>query len=161
MIDAGLNGEVITTEDIVGRERIQNGLVDLGAYEGGYAITFENVFPGLETDSDTNGNGRSNFLDYALGHNAKALNGPNALAYMDGKQPVFVFRSNAQDLRLRLQRSIDLVHWDDMKAGLDYTIDADVINESQTEAQVDLLDAVNHPPDGAVFFRLVFSSGIP
>jgi hypothetical protein len=161
MIDAGLNGEVITTEDIVGRERIQNGLVDLGAYEGGYAITFENVFPGLETDSDTNGNGRSNFLDYALGHNAKALNGPNALAYMDGKQPVFVFRSNAQDLRLRLQRSIDLVHWDDMKAGLDYTIDADVINESQTEAQVDLLDAVNHPPDGAMFFRLVFSSGIP
>ncbi len=52
--------------DLAGNARIQGGTIDLGAYEGGY-VSFSYLYPTLLPADDQNGNGLSNFLEYALG----------------------------------------------------------------------------------------------
>ena len=62
VLNAGIDGFNTTSLDIAGRQR-KVGVIDLGAYEGGY-VTFALVSGGGDPLADLDGNGRSDFDDY-------------------------------------------------------------------------------------------------
>lgn len=65
-LNVGSNAPGSTALDLAGQARIQDGTIDLGAYEGGY-VSFSFLHPALAPADDENGNDLSNFLEYALG----------------------------------------------------------------------------------------------
>jgi hypothetical protein len=67
VLNVGNNASGGTSLDLAGNTRIQDGIIDLGAYEGGYDVTFSSLYPTLDPAADQNGNGLSNFFEYALG----------------------------------------------------------------------------------------------
>ncbi len=67
VLNVGNNASGSTSLDLAGNARIQDGTIDLGAYEGGYDVSFSSLYPTLDPAADQNGNGLSNFLEYALG----------------------------------------------------------------------------------------------
>lgn len=66
VLNVGSNDAIRTSLDLARITRVQDITIDLGAYEGGYE-SFSHLYPTLTPGADQNGNGLSNFLEYALG----------------------------------------------------------------------------------------------
>jgi hypothetical protein len=157
LLGAGSNAEVSTSDDLAGQPRIQEMNVDIGAFEGAYTRSFENVLPGLPRDGDANQNGRSNFLDYALGSSAIGRSSLVAEGFFVSGNPVFVVRADAVDVSPVLQRSTDLGEWNELEEGTDYQTILEVLNVEQDAVTFDLLtDPLSDPDIDSVFYRVFF-----
>lgn len=126
VLDAGNNALNSKVQDRAGRVRVQNGTIDLGAFESGY-VTFPFLHPALLPTGDENHNGVSNFTEYALGRDPGALGFPATLPSVS-QSGGFTYlkltqRSNAADLTTSWQTSTDLTapSWQPMKLGVDYS----------------------------------------
>ncbi|WP_269523401.1 right-handed parallel beta-helix repeat-containing protein [Coraliomargarita parva] len=119
--DIGDNGANPTTADLGGSARIQFGTIDIGAYEVADPLTFGILYPSLLKGDDDNSNGLTNFEDYAFGRDPLATGGQVGLVSIDGTQLTLALRRNASDVAYQFKKSIDLVTWETMVEGVDYT----------------------------------------
>lgn len=120
-IDAGNLMDPAPTEfDLLGNARLQGISIDLGAYEGGYAISFPTLYPSLSRDGDENENGFSNFLDYALGIDPKSPYSNAFQTKFNGEILEITRRHEAIDLGEILLMSPDLNRWTEMTEGIHY-----------------------------------------
>lgn len=155
--NVGDNGSNPTLLDRAGRTRIQNTTIDLGAFEGGY-VTFAFLYPSLVSTDDANGNGLSNFLEYATGIDPTApddssvqpqISTSGGFRFLTSSQ-----RSNAADTTAVWQTSTTLASssWQEMLLGINYTVDS-TSNPTPSRQQVvmKLLDA-----DSRRFYRQGF-----
>jgi len=125
-LDAGNNSDNTETTDLDGNPRIQNGTIDLGAFE--ILASFAQFHPGLDPDDDANLNGLSNYLDYALG--GDPLASPAAI-----QAPVVIQsgglitiehsrRTAASDVFVSYRKSTDLDIWNPLEPGVDFTLNS-------------------------------------
>jgi hypothetical protein len=160
VLNAGNNGSNATLLDRAGKTRIQNTTIDLGAFEGGY-VTFAFLHPTLSPTGDANGNGISNFLEYATGIDPTAphdssvqpqLSTSGGFHFLTSSQ-----RSNAADTTAIWQTSTTLASasWQEMISGINYTVDS-TSNPTPSRQQVvlKLLDV-----DSRRFYRQGFPNG--
>ncbi len=128
-LNVGNNALGGTTPDLAGSPRIQDGTIDLGAYESGY-VSFAFLYPALVATADQNGNGLSNFLEYALGIDP---NGPGDFSAVPvvSAQGGSIFltstrRSNGIDIVPLWMTSTSLAApgWTPMIQGVDYLPDS-------------------------------------
>lgn len=155
-LNSGLNAENPTGNDLNGDPRIANSVIDLGAYEGAAARTFTNFFPGLAPDGDLNGNGVTNFLDYAQGfHPADPDALPGTLLYQDRGKLFFRYTEwpDTEDAGGILQRSYDLDQWTPFGRREIVTSDSTVISPIQTEFIVEILPSALPPGEDNFFIR--------
>ncbi|WP_193212887.1 right-handed parallel beta-helix repeat-containing protein [Luteolibacter marinus] len=157
-LDAGDNGANSEALDIAGNSRIQSGTIDLGAYEG-FLVTFETLHPGLLKTDDDNGNGHTNYEDYALGADPLTPHDPSYYPMLEGTQLTFGYRDNAVDVFVEFQKSTDLLTWLGMVNGIDYTIQGSSSTGGRTVQTLDLLLAP--PADPKYFFREEFFEANP
>ncbi|BCX46636.1 hypothetical protein HAHE_05440 [Haloferula helveola] len=146
---ADLDGSGLGTEtiadiltDLAGNDRIQNVTVDLGAYEGIFVNTqdsFTSLFPALSTSGDENGNGLSNFLDYALGADPTLEHDSDAMPAINGHQLVFSHRTNASDVTPVYKMSSTLGGWTTMVPGVDYSVSSTTTTGSREVVTLQLL----------------------
>ncbi|MGJ8641350.1 MAG: choice-of-anchor Q domain-containing protein [Opitutaceae bacterium] len=149
---AGQASSVNTTiTDLQGNDRF-NGIIDQGAYEGGFT-SFAYLYPSLDPTDDANGNGRSNFLDYAMGGNPALHHDSSLSASLSGNLLTLTHRNPATsvDVFPIFQKSIDLIEWTPLTVGTDYAIDSASSTDSQTTQTLRLL--INPVTDGNTFFR--------
>lgn len=160
VLNVGNNGSNSTLLDRAGRSRIQNTTIDLGAFEGGY-VTFAFLHPSLTPTGDANGNGLSNFLEYATGIDPTApddssvrpqISTSGGFRFLTSSQ-----RSNAADTNAVWQTSTNLgsSSWQEMLLGINYTVES-TSNPTPSRQQVvlKLLDA-----ESRRFYRQGFPSG--
>lgn len=139
--------------DLAGKPR-KIGTIDLGAFEGPY-LNFAYLYPALDPAGDANDNGLTNFLDYASGADPTAPHDPNTIPSINGNQLTFSHRPEpAIDTVLTFQQSPDLIIWEPMLEGADYTISNTTINGPQTILTLQLLPPF---PPGTSFYRQQFS----
>jgi len=157
--DAGSNFGSSFPFDLEGNARINAGTVDVGAYE--YYATFALENGVLDPDADDNGNGQSNYADYAAGVDPLAAPDPTAIAettIVEGTPFLrFTMRTDADDVFTFYENSIDLEDWDLMEEDVDYLIDSTTpIGSDREEVVIELLiDPVTVP---RYFWRQGFSS---
>ncbi|MEM9079766.1 MAG: right-handed parallel beta-helix repeat-containing protein [Verrucomicrobiota bacterium] len=153
MGDNALNSEPL---DLAGNPRIQNTIIDLGAYEGAFTTFAHEGF--TNPTADDNLNGLSNYVDYALGADPTAPNEPSVRPNIIGDQLTFSFRNNATDVFVEFQKSDTLLpnDWDPMLLGTDYTLSSETINGTTTTQTLNLLTS-----DAKLFFREFFSENAP
>ncbi len=160
VLNVGNNGSNSTLLDRAGRTRIQNATIDLGAFEGGY-VTFAFLHPSLTPTGDANGNGLSNFLEYATGIDPTAPDNSSVQPQISTRGG-FRFltssqRSNAADTTAVWQTSTTLASssWQEMLLGINYTVDS-TSNPTPSRQQVvmKLLDA-----ESRRFYRQGFPKG--
>jgi len=72
---------------------------------------FASLYPGLDPQGDDNGNGYSNFFDYAIGADPSGPSRPDLLPRMSGRDMVVSLRSNTSDLELQFDFGVNLVDW--------------------------------------------------
>ncbi len=157
VLNVGNNGSNSKLLDRAGKTRIQNTTIDLGAYEGGY-VTFAFLHPALTPTGDANGNGLSNFLEYATGIDPTTpddssvrpqLSTSGGFHFLTSSQ-----RSNAADTTAIWQTSTTLASnsWLKMISGINYTVDS-TSNPTPSRQQVvlKLLDV-----DSRRFYRQAF-----
>ncbi|BCX49252.1 bacteriocin [Haloferula helveola] len=154
-LEAGLNTANEEPLDILGNPRIQDTTIDLGAYEGNVDATFALLFPTLDPNDDDNGNGVSNYGDYAAGGNPTGPDDPSLRPKLVGDQLTFSFRNNAVDVAVEFQKSTTLLagSWMPMVEGVDYAIDpTETIEGVRT-----LLTLEIATPGDRLFFREEFT----
>lgn len=145
--------------DLAGKQRIQAGTVDLGAFEGGYE-TFAHLYPGLSPSGDDNNNGSSNLLEYSLGIDPVASNGPLPLPSMSRDETSLLLtltqRNNAADLSHSWQTTPSLapLDWEMMVEGLNYTVES--ISNPSADTDQFLLRLTSG--DAKRFYRQLFVS---
>ncbi|MCF7733990.1 MAG: hypothetical protein K9N23_20055, partial [Akkermansiaceae bacterium] len=139
-INAGDDLANTTTTDLAGKPR-KIGTIDLGAYEGGVGITFAALHPGLDPNGDANGNGVSNFADYATGGDPTAPDDPTLRPKLISNQLTFSYRSNANDINVQYEKSTTLLpgSWNVMVLDTDYTINNTSTNSGRTIETIRLL----------------------
>jgi hypothetical protein len=125
--DAGSNSSVTTSWDLAGKVRVQGGVVDLGAYEGGY-VSFAKLHPALLAGGDANGNGYTNFFEYSLGLDPGGTAGIHdsfITKVGDFHLLTTVGRVNGVDIISEWETSTSLgsASWRRMEVGVDYTLD--------------------------------------
>lgn len=155
--DDTANGEAT---DLAGDLRIQNGTIDLGAYEGSFSaplVTFAGLHPALDPDDDENQNGISNYADYAAGGDPTAPDDPSLRPQIHGRQVTFSYRNNAADVFAQFKKSDDLQTWSELIETIDYAASPQEAGHgSQTLITLDLLTT-----DLTLFFRGEFSTTAP
>ncbi|MCH7226723.1 LamG-like jellyroll fold domain-containing protein [Haloferula sp. A504] len=131
--------------DLAGKVRIQGTAIDLGAYEGAL-MTFATLHPLLDPALDANGNGRSNFEDYAAGfdptaafdvtlHSASLLRSDGSWFFT---HPV---RLTGEDVVISYESSSTLSGFTPMVEGVDYEVIGSVpIDGTREEVVIRLLD---------------------
>jgi hypothetical protein len=159
-LNVGDNAQVAPlASDLAGKQRIQSGTVDLGAYEGGYE-TFAHLYPALSPSGDDNNNGYSNFLEYALGTNPAISNGILPLPSMGRDETSLLLtltqRNNAADLSHTWQTTLSLepLDWEPMVEGLNYTVES--ISNPSADTDQFLLRLTSS--DAKRFYRQIFVS---
>jgi predicted outer membrane repeat protein len=124
-INTGDNTANLTTTDLAGNSR-KHDTIDLGAYEQ-QGVTFSLLHPGLDPDGDENGNGLSNFLDYASGQHPEAT----------GLLPIVEITATTLTLRTRVdgsstfpfaEYSDDLDNWFTLVEGVHYQVVGNTVN---------------------------------
>jgi hypothetical protein len=114
--------------------------------------SYEQQHGDLPQGGDANGNGRSNFLDYASGQDAAAV-GLQEPVELSGETLTLRERINSQDARPTAEFSQDLVEWFDLEEGVHYQ----VAGESVTgEMRTRVLELPPPVPTTQRFFRLRF-----
>ena len=159
VLNVGNNGSNATLLDRAGRPRLQGTTIDLGAFEGGY-VTFGLLHPSLNPNEDSNGNGTSNFAEYAAGTDPSGPDNPAARPAIsqsgDFKFLTTSQRSNALDVLVSWETStsLDTGSWQPMVWGTNYTVES-TSNPSPERQQVvfKLLDS-----DASRFYRQGFLS---
>lgn len=137
--------------DLGGSDRIFSEVIDLGAYESGaVAVTFTTVFPALDPADDDNGNGLSNYLDYALGMDPTQPDDFSARPAINGNLVTFSHRTGVDDATPLYRKSSDLQGWTTMIPGTDYSIQSTTTIGDREEVTLQLLLAP--PSDPAMFF---------
>ena len=146
--------------DLAGNARIQEGTIDLGAYEGGY-VSFSHLYPALDPAGDENGNGVVNFIEYALGIDPSGPDDPSALpAVSTSEGSLFLtstLRSNAIDIvpLWVTSTSLDPSSWVPMIEGVDYLPGSTrTLSASRQQVVFKLLGA-----DPVRFYRQGFALG--
>lgn len=137
-----------TSHDLAYQTRF-NGIIDLGAYEGSYT-TFANDFSGLNPEDDANGNGLSNYTDYAMGADPTAAPTTHRATTFTSNRVVFSIRVYAADVIPTYQKSTDLVEWSPLVEGIDYNVMS--TSSNSTEARVAFLLTPTLLSEPKVFF---------
>lgn len=160
VFDVGSNTLNISPLDRAGLPRIQNTTIDLGAFEGGY-VTFSYLHPALSPSGDSNGNGLSNFLEYAAGIDPTGPDNPSARPKFSANGGFYFLtsslRTNALDADIFWQTSTTLgaLSWQKMIAGINYTIESSSsLAPSRQQVVMKLLDSGNRR-----FYRQGFTNG--
>ena len=114
---------------------------------------FASEHPALAAGGDANGNGRSNFIDYATGQDPEA---PGLLAPVDlsGNTLTLRRRTNGIDALATAIYSDDLDRWDPLEEGMHYTLVSNTVTGSMRTLVVELLPG---QPERR-FFRQGFST---
>lgn len=118
-LDVGHNNANPEASDLAGKARVFGGIIDLGAYEGGYT-SFASLHPGLDPLGDANNNGINNFLDYAAGADPTATAGPGLTVAQD--RFTLRRRPHGTDLVRQLEGSLDLIDFVPLTEGRDYEV---------------------------------------
>jgi len=122
--------------------------------------TFSTEHPGLSMSGDENGNGISNYGEYAQGFDPSALfNQAIGLTLSDDLTLTFRQRSNAADVFASWVTSTDLEagSWSPLLQGADYSFDSILDVGDQ---QIITLDLLNTPAvDPRRFYRVEFDPG--
>lgn len=151
---SGDNAANLEPTDLAGNARIQNTVIDLGPYEYNFDTTFETRYPALQPEDDENGNGLSNFLEYALGLDPTVDNTlTDYNQVISGTQLSYRVRAVGNDVSVDFEKSSDLSNWSDMILGVDYNLIDETISGVQKTVTVDLLTQDTEP---VLFFRQVF-----
>ena len=159
VLNVGNNGSTSTLLDRAGKNRVQDTTIDLGAYEGGY-VTFALLHPSLDPNDDSNGNGISNFAEYATGTDPSGPDNP-ASRPMISRSEDFNYlttsrRSNAIDLIFTWETSTSLetLSWQEMVWGVHYIVESTSYPSPERQQTVfKLLDS-----DSRRFYRQGFLS---
>jgi len=153
-LDAG--DDLANTEplDLDGNTRFSGAAIDLGPYE--FQQSFATRFLALDPDADDNGNGFSNYFDYAAGADPTALHDPGVsptpVALDTFTHTLLAF---AGDVHITYEISTDLVTFTPMVEGIDFTIPSEIpLGGARYERTVQLTDT------GAdrIFYRYSFST---
>ena len=145
--------------DLSGRVRVYNDTVDLGAHEGGYS-SFATDFPSVSDDpnGDANGNGVSNFEDYAVGGDPTDPTVGANPTQLRGRELSYSYRSSDYQLgllqNLQKSKSLDADSWVSMIEGVDYVLRQSNEADGKTSVTVDLIDR----GDDKQFYRQLFYS---
>jgi hypothetical protein len=118
-LDVGDNTFNAQALDLAGGPRIVDSVIDLGAYEGAYHL-FDTLYPGLDPLADSNGNGLSNFVDYAIGNDPNTPGGLPPTAQFDGEFYTYPLRPRSLDVGIVHTMSDDLQSFTPMIEGEDY-----------------------------------------
>jgi hypothetical protein len=157
VIDQGLNSANDTTLELDGLLRFAGSAIDLGAYEFGSSasVTFASLFPTLAPGDDDNGNGLSNYLDYALGTDPTGPFDPSGRVLLNGNILTLPSRAGAADVFATWEKSTTLAtgSWSEMVEGVDYNVDSVNTVGSQTLTEIELIGVT--PP---IFFRQSFDT---
>ncbi len=78
-VNLGDNAAIFESLDLDGNPRIHGNIIDLGPYESVF-LTFVAEFPVLDPEADANGNGLTNYHDYAAGLDPSSPFDPSAFA---------------------------------------------------------------------------------
>ena len=150
-IDAGDNSANFESIDLDGLARMEGLVIDLGAYEG---ITpepsFATLFPDLDPKADDDRNGRSNFLDYALGEDPLDARSRGGQPQLNSGALLFRHRAGAADAIPSYEISGDLNRWRTMVEGLDYSVLSTETSDGLTRVILKI------SPQGNVFYRQRF-----
>ncbi len=116
---------------------------------------FASEHPALAAGGDANGNGRSNFIDYATGQDPEA---PGLLAPVElsGNTLTLRRRTNGIDAQATAQFSDTLDGWDPLEEGVHYTLVGNTVDGTVRTLVLDLLPG----QPGKRFFRQAFTSGL-
>jgi len=158
-IDAGDNGANDSETDAAGSPRIDFSTIDLGAYEGGFSgADFASLFPSLTESGDDNGNGFSNYLDYATGADPTAPHDSAGYPTFTENDLAFGARDGVVDANwtVRASETLEGGSWDPLSQGTDYTIKSQTSAGGRILYVLEIIPPVN-PPDRR-FFRLEFSN---
>ncbi|MEI6603906.1 MAG: right-handed parallel beta-helix repeat-containing protein [Verrucomicrobiota bacterium] len=159
-LNAGNNDFGSPTNDLSGNARIQGISINLGAFEGGYE-SFSHLYPDLDPAGDNNGNGLTNFLEYALdcppdgpvdAVTLPAVSIKNSVCFL-----TTVRRSNGIDIMPLLETSTRLnpTSWVPMIQDVDYSPESvTVLSTARQQVVFRLLVS-----DPARFYRQGFSTG--
>ena len=140
--------------DLLGNPRVQDEALDLGAYEGANPITFALLYPTLSLTGDENGNGRSNYLDFAAGGDPTDVNDLTLHTRMDQAQLSFSYRNNASDVYVQFQKAPTVLGpWRPLVEQVDYI---NSLLSSSGARTVLTLDLSKH--DDMQFYRESFSN---
>jgi parallel beta-helix repeat protein/predicted outer membrane repeat protein len=143
-----------TTTELTDNPRFV-GIIDLGAYEGAYT-TFATRYPGLNSADDGNGNGRSNYADYALGLDPTVSSGSGSVTTLVGDLLTFSIRAYAADVVSVYKKSTDLSTWYPLVENVDYTYVETVNYGVQDQVTLELTPALLDEPK--VFFTEAFTT---
>ena len=115
---------------------------------------FASEHPTLAAGGDANGNGRSNFIDYATGQDPEA---PGLLAPVEltGNTLTLRRRTNGIDAQATAQFSDTLDGWDLLEEGVHYTLVGNTVDGTVRTLVLELLPG----QPGKRFFRQAFTSG--
>ena len=136
-LNIGNNAAVMGTLDVAGASRVQESIVDLGAYEGGFS-RFNTLFPTLDPGGDENNNGVKNLQEYGMGFDpASTLNStPSPTFSKEGQERLLTInqRSNALDLSISFETSTSLSSWAGLVLGVHYTsVSTTSVNTSRNQ----------------------------
>lgn len=117
----------------------------------GAPIKFAALHPNLDPEGDANGNGLSNFCEYALGVDPEGVSREDVLPQMEGKTLAISRRINAVDITMGVEISADLENWYPLSEGVTYLV------ESSEETPEGRKERLSLPMLlGKVFFRQTF-----
>lgn len=147
-INTGRNSFNSTSEDVAGQPRISDGIIDLGTYEGGF-VTYA-FFGYTDPEGDSNQNGQSNYMVYAMGGDPTAPDNPMLRPQISKSQLTYTLRNNALDATVRYERSPNLENWTFLIEGVHYTLSS-VDAGDYSIYTLQLLDPYQ-------FFRLIYET---
>ena len=159
-LNVGNNDFASPAKDLANTPRIQGLTITLGAFEGAYE-SFSHLYPALDPAADENGNGLTNFLEYALGTDPGGPGDAAALPAVSIKNgtPYLTTtrRSNGIDIvpLLETSTSLDPSSWIPMIQDVDYQT-ASITTLTPGRQQVVLKLLVSGP---SRFFRQGFTDG--
>lgn len=113
--------------------------------------SYDQEHGGLASGGDANGNGRSNYLDYASGQDAEAL-GLLPIVELDGTTLTLRRRINGIDALATAEYSDDLIEWHPLEEGLHYEEVGNTVSGAMRTLEWELLPG--HP--AVRFFRQRF-----